>query len=298
MLQEAEISKGGDTTTQNTSGDLPAYIRPYATDMLARAQSVSNQPYQTYGNQRLAEFSPETNTAFGMIGQQAAAGTPGVDQATATAGGISNYAATQIPGSDLSAYTNPYVEGVLDVQKNRAQRTFAEQQTGRDMQYAQAGAFGGNRRFVADSIAQRDMNEQMQAMDAQGLSAAFDRATGLFQQDEENRRLGSALGLDAAVQQGNLAGKGQDMKLGLAEALSGVGAKKQQRTQAGLDMAYQDFTNQRDYPAQQLAIYSQLLSGVPVTPTSTTTTTAPAPDFLSQLAGLAVGGAGIWDLFQ
>ncbi len=292
------MSKGGDTTTQSTTGDLPAYLKPYASDVLARAQTVSNQPYQQYGNQRLAEFAPETNSAFGMIQNQAAAGTPGIDEATATAGGIADYSATQIPGANLDPYMNPYTEGVLDVQKNRAQKTFAEQQTGRDLGYAQAGAFGGNRRFVADSIAQRDMNEQMQAMDAQGLSAAFDRATGLFQQDEENRRLGSALGLDAAVQQGNLAGKGQDMKLGLAEALSGVGAKKQQRSQAGLDMAYKDFTNQRDYPAQQLAMYSQLLSGVPVTPTSTTTTTEPAPDFLSQLAGLAVGGAGIWDMFQ
>ena len=292
------MQKGGDTTTQQTSGDLPEYIKPYVTDVLSRAKTVSNQPYTTYGNQRLAEFAPETQTAFGMIGQQAAAGTPGIDAATATAGGIADYAATQIPGADLSAYMNPYTTNVLDVQKNRAARTFAEQQAGRDLNYAQAGAFGGNRRFVADSIAQRDMNEQLQAMEAQGLSAAFDRATGLFQQDEENRRLGRALGLDAAVQQGNLARTGQDMKLGLAEALSGVGAKRQQREQAGLDLAYKDFVAQRDYPAQQLAMYSQLLSGVPVTPTSTTTTTEPAPDFLSQLAGLAVGGAGIWDLFN
>lgn len=291
------MSKGGDTTTQTTTGDLPAYIKPYATDLLSRAQGVSNQPYVPYGNQRLAEFSGDTNTAFGMIRNQAAAGTPGIDAATQAAGGIAGYNASQIPGADLSAYMNPYTENVLDVQKQRAERSYGEQQAQRDLQYAQAGAFGGNRRFVSDSIANRDFNEQMQAMDAQGLNAAFDRATGLFQTDEENRRLGKALGLDAAVQQGNLARTGQDMKLGLAEALSGVGSKVQQRQQAGLDMAYQDFVNQRDYPAQQLQLYSQLLSGTPVTPTQTTSTTAPAPDFLSQLAGLAVGGAGLWDLF-
>lgn len=292
------MSKGGDTTTQTTTGDLPAYIKPYATDMLSRAQTVANQPYTPYANQRLAEFSPDTTSAFGMIRDQAAAGTPAMDAATATAGGIANYAATQIPGADLSAYMNPYTQNVLDVQKQRAQQTFEEQQANRDLGYAQAGAFGGNRRFVSDSLAQRDLNQQLQSMDAQGLSAAFDRATGLFQTDEENRRLGSALGLDAATQTGQLASRGQDMKLGLAEALSGVGSKEQQRQQAGLDLAYKDFTNQRDYPAQQLAMYSQILNGVPVTPTSTTSTTEPAPDFLSQLAGLAVGGAGIWDLFQ
>ena len=87
------------------------------------------------------------------------------------------------------------------------------------------------------------------------------------------------------------------ISIGAAEALSGVGSKIQQRDQAGLDLAYKDFIEQRDWPSKQLSLYSQLLSGTPVTPSSTTTTTEPAPDFLSQLAGLAVGGAGIWDLF-
>lgn len=291
------MSKGGDVTTQSTSGDLPAYVKPYVEGFLSRANTVSQQGYVPYQNQRLANFSGDSNTAFNMIRQQAAGGTPGVDAAMNTAGGIADYTATQIPGANLDAYMNPYVENVLDVQKNRASRAFDEQQAQRDLQYAQAGAFGGDRRFVMDSLARRDMNEQMQAMDAQGLSAAFDKATGLFQQDEENRRLGRALGLDAAVQQGNLARSRQDMQLGLAEALSGVGSKLQQREQAGLDLAYKDFITQRDWPQQQLAMYSQLLSGVPVTPTSTTTTTEPAPDFLSQLAGLATSGAGLFNLF-
>ena len=290
-------NKGGDQTTTSVSSELPAYAAPYVTDLLARSKTVSNQPYQAYGNQRLAEFSGDTNKSFDMIRDQAAQGTPGIDAALATTGGIAGYQAQGIPDADLQAYINPYTQNVLDVQKNRATRSFQEQQAGRDAAAVNAGAFGGDRRFVQDSLATRDLNTQMQEMDALGLSSAYDRATGLFQQDEENRRLGSALGLDAAAQQGSLAGKQQDMRLGLAEALSGVGAKTQQRQQAGLDMAYQDFKNQRDYPAQQLQLYSQLLSGTPITPTSTTTTTEPAPDFLSQLAGLAVGGAWLWDLF-
>lgn len=292
------MGKGGDQTTQSTTGDLPAYAKPYVTDLLARSQQVSNQPYQPYNNQRLTDFSADTNKSFDMIRQQAAGGTPGIDAAAATAGGISGYNAQSIKDMDMDTYMNPYVDNVLDVQKQRANQNFQEQQAGRDASAVAAGAFGGDRRFVTDSLAQRDSNQQLQAIEAEGLSSAFDRATGLFQQDEENRRLGKALGLDAAVAQGGLAQQGQDMKLGLAEALSGVGSKTQQRQQAGLDLAYQDFVNQRDYPAQQLQLYSQLLSGTPITPTSTTTTQEPAPDFLSQLAGLAVGGAGLWDLFS
>ena len=62
--------------------------------------------------------------------------------------------------------------------------------------------------------------------------------------------------------------------------------------------AMQDFTNQRDYPKQQAEFYRSIISGTPVTPSQTSKTTTPAPDFLSQLLGLAVGGAGIWDLLK
>lgn len=292
------MAKGGDTTTTSTTGDLPEYIRPYVTDMLARSKTVSEQPYQTYNNPRLANFSGDTNTAFQGIRDVASGGTPELDSAVAATGGITGYQANTIPNMDYAAYANPYINNVLDVQKQRATQTFQEQQAGRDAAAVAAGAFGGDRRFVQDSLATRDLNQQMQEMDATGLAAAFDRATGLFQQDETNRRLGSTLGLDAANQMGRLGQQKQDMRLSAAEALSGVGSKMQQRDQAGLDLAYKDFIEQRDWPSKQLSLYSQLLSGTPVTPSTTSTTTEPAPDFLSQLAGLALGGAGIWDLLS
>lgn len=290
------MAKGGDQTTTTTSGDLPEYIKPYVTDMLARSKTVSEQPYVTYQNPRLANFSGDTNAAFQGIRDVAAGGTPELDSAIAATGGITGYTAGTIPTMDMQAYMNPYTQNVLDVQKNRATQTFQEQQAGRDAAAVAAGAFGGDRRFVQDSLATRDLNQQLQEMDATGLAAAFDRATGLFQQDETNRRLGATLGLDAASQLGQLGQNKQDMRLNAAEALSGVGSKIQQREQAGLDLVYKDFIEQRDWPSKQLSLYSQLLSGTPVTPSSSSTTTEPAPDFLSQLAGLALGGAGIWDL--
>lgn len=309
------MGKGGDTTTTTTTGDLPEYIKPYVTDLLERSQDVSKLPYQTYDNPRLADFSSDTQQSFDMVRQTAQAGTPaGVTQGQQTAAGISGYQAnpfsTQgVPDMDVQQYMNPYVQNVLDVQKQRATQTYGEQQAGRNAAAVAAGAFGGDRRFVQDSLAQRDLNQQMQSMDAEGLASAYDRATGLFTSDqdralrasmatEEARRLGSALGLDAAKAGVEFGQVGQDMAFQNAEALSNVGAKTQQRDQAGLDLAYQDFVNQRDYPANQLSRYSQMLQGTPVTPTSTSSTTEPAPNFLSQLAGLALGGAGIWDLFN
>lgn len=292
------MSKGGDVTTQSSTSSLPEFYAPYASDMLAKAKASTEQPYQAYSGNRLADFSGDTNQAFDLIRQNAAGGTPALDQGINAAGGISGYQAKQIPGTDLTPYLNPYTQNVLDVQKKRATQNFQEQQAGRDANAVNAGAFGGDRRFVSDSLAQRDLNDQLQGIDASGLSNAFNTATGLFQNDETNRRLGAGLGLDAAGMLGQLGQTRNDIKLGNAEALSGVGAKIQQRQQAGLDLAYKDFQNQRDYPSQQLSLYSQLLSGTPVQPNTTTTKTDPAPDFLSQLLGLAVGGAGIYDLLK
>jgi hypothetical protein len=254
---------------------------------------MSNAPYTPYGNPRLTDFSPDTEQVFTDIRGIAGAGTPELDSAIGTTGGIASYQAGNIPGMDMDAYMNPYTTNVLDVQKRRATQTFDEQQAGRDAAAVQAGAFGGDRRFVTDSLAQRDLNDQLQSMDAQGLAAAFDRATGLFQTDETNKRLGSQLGLGAAAQLGSLTGQRRDMDLGAAEALSGVGSKIQQREQAGLDLAYQDFVNQRDWPKEQLSFYGNLLSGNPLGANTSTTTTEPAPDFLSQLLGLTTGGLGI-----
>lgn len=309
------MSKGGDTTTSTTTTQLPEYMQPYVTDLLARSKTQSNQGYQTYNNPRLADFSTDTNTAFGMVRDQAAAGLPAAfGTAQSTVGNLAGYQAGNIttgmiPGMDVNAYMNPYVENVLDVQKQRANQNFAEQQAGRNDAAIKAGAFGGNRRFVADSLAQRDANQQLQQIDAEGLAGAFDRATALYSSDqtrnlqaqianEEARRLGSTLGLDAAKAQIDFAQQGQNMQLQNAEALSNVGAKQQQREQAGLDLAYQDFIGQRDWDKNQLATYAQLIYGAPSTPSSTVSTTEPAPDFLSQLAGLATTGFGIWDLLN
>ena len=292
------MGKGGDTTTTSTSGELPSYIKPYVTDMLTRAQGVANTPYQPYGNPRLTDFSDDTQTAFDMVRDQTGAGHPEMQTAFDSAGGIANHDFRATPSMRTQAYMNPYITNVLDVQKGRADRAFQEQQSARDASAVAAGAFGGNRRFVTDSLAQRDFNEQMQNIDAQGLSAAFDRATGLFQSDEDRRMATADLQLDAGRQIGALSELQQDMGFKDAAQLSEVGSRIQQRDQANLDMGYQDFINQRDYPAEQLSLYSQLLSGTPITANSTTTTTEPAPSWLSQLAGGVTAGAGIWNLFN
>lgn len=289
------MPKGGDQTKTETSSTLPSYIAPYESDLLSKAQTVSNQPYVPYQGQRLADFSPDTQTAFGDIRTQAAngGGTNAVNTGIGAASTLSGFQATPFAGADLTPYTDPYMKNVVDFQKQQANQDFQEQQAGRDASAVQAGAFGGDRRFVANSLAQRDLNNQLQGIEATGAENAYNSATNLFQNDQTNRLNAGNLGLNAASTLGTLGQAKNDLGLQNAEALSSVGSKVQQQQQAGLDLGYQNFTDQRDWPAKQLQLYSQLLSGQPVTPQATTTTTAPAPDFLSQLAGLTTSGVGL-----
>lgn len=340
-------NKGGDQTTSSTTSSLPEFVEPYMKDLLAKSKTVTETGYTPYQNPRLANFSGDTNAAFDMIRDNAAGGTPAIDAGINAATGAAGYQTGApfnggttstgtfdfkgIGDANLQPYFNPYVSNVLDVQKQRAQQTFQEQQADRDAGAVAAGAFGGDRRFVQDSLARRDLNNQLQGIEATGLQEMFDRGTSLFQSDENRRlsaydadagrrlesdtgnvnrglqaqiasedarRSGAGLGLDAASLLGQLGQTRNDINLQNAEALSGVGAKIQQREQAGLDMAYKDFTDQRDWPSKQLSLYSSLLSGTPVSPNTTTTVTEPAPDFLSQLLGIGTGVAGIWDLLN
>lgn len=73
------MDKGGSqaptqqTVTQQT---LPEYAQPYYEDLLQRTAYQSATPYQPYGAQRLAYFSPMEQGAMSRIGQLGMSGTP------------------------------------------------------------------------------------------------------------------------------------------------------------------------------------------------------------------------------
>ena len=93
--------------------------------------------------------------------------------------------------------------------------------------------------------------------------------------------------LAAAGQLGSLATAGQAANLKDLAALEAVGQTQQNQAQKGLDIAYQDFLEQRNYPQQQIANLNAAIRGLPMTTTQTTSssgnTYSASP--LSQLAG-------------
>ena len=317
-------SSGGGQPSQSTTNtsNLPEYARPYFERMMGRAEAESNQPYVSYGGQRTAGFTPDTQTGFGITRDVAARGTPEMDRAASMAGaagatglGAAGYQSNAIQQQGFGQqqaqqYMSPYMNEVIERQKAAAVRDFQEQRPGRETQAIRSGAFGGYRSAIQEGVAERGLQNRMGDIEGMGRQQAFQNAQGQFERDRaasiqaqgmtEQQRLtaaqyglaGAGLGLQAGATMGQLGAQRQGLSLQQAQALQAQGTAQQNLGQRELDTAYQDFINQRDFDKQQISYMSNILRGVPVQPNTVQSTYA-NPNPLSQVAGLGIAGYGL-----
>ena len=330
MLRGVCFGKGGSKNTAPTAStqtvsqtNLPEYAEPYVTGLMKRGETASLDPYEAYGGPRLAGFDPNTTAGFDAITQRAQAGTP--EAFTNAEAALTNVAGSapleqQAQFGDVDSFTdpgvaqqymNPYVTNVLDAQKARLNQNFGEQQLNREAQAVQSGAFSNSRRGVQEGIAERELNRQMNEVDAQGLAAAYQSGANIFGaeqgQDMANRRLNTdvfagnqARQLDQYGRQISAADKlletgaaGDQLAFNRAKLQAGVGGALEGKTQQGMDIGFNDFVNQRDFDRNQLNFYSGILRGVPISPQQDTQTYTAPPSQMSQLLGLGIGGLGL-----
>ena len=233
------------------------------------------------------------------------------------------------PGA-AQAYMNPYMQSVVDIQKREAQRAADIAATSRGAQAVKAGAFGGSRQGVMDAEAQRNLALQMGDIQAQGSQSAYNQAMQQFNAEqqlgltaqqanqqagldaqkliEQSRQYGAGLGmqglqtaLTGASQLGTLGQQEFTQGMDINKLMAGYGAQQQAQQQAALDMQYQDFLTQQQFPYQQLGFYSDVLgtglrgaSGV--TGQASTIYNAP-PSTTSQLLGLGTAALGAYGAF-
>jgi hypothetical protein len=166
-------------------------------------------------------------------------------------------------------------------QQRALQAALANQQMG----------FGTGQQNLAAQLGVQQLGSQ-QALEAQRLG-------------EQSRQFGANLGLQGVQQQlaaaGMLGNLGQ-MEFGqqkdIISALNNMGAQRQALEQGRLDMNYQDFMRQQDYPYRQLGFMFDALRGLPLGQYTQSTYSAPASAG-AQLAGAGLtylGGqrAGLW----
>ena len=313
----------GPAQSQTTTTDLPEWARGYAKDILAKGSALTDtntNPYQTYGKDRIAGFQPLQQQAMTNAATMGPASQLGMGTGLAGAAGLgamnTNYQAGRFSGGtfgDRAAeqYMNPYMQNVVDVQQREAQRQADIAGTQRNAQAVRSGAFGGSRQAITDAEAARNLATQKGDIQAQGLNTSFQQAQQQFNADqarrmqaqqlgEQSRQYGAGLGmqglqtgLQAAGTLGQLGGQQFQQGMDINKLQSAYGGMQQNQAQRGLDVGYQDFLNQQNYPYKQLGFMSDLLRGTPTGSSSVTNMYQPAGSGLQDIAGLGMGMYGL-----
>jgi hypothetical protein len=315
-------------STQTQTTELPEWARPYAKDVLAKGAALSDvnqNPYQQYGANRIAGFSPLQEMSFQGAANMQPSQQLGMGSDLAAAAGIgalgTNYQAGRFGGGMFGQgaadfYMNPYQQNVTDIGKREAARQssiLGAQQAG---QATQAGAFGGSRFGIQQAERERNLGQQMQDIQAQGSNAAYTNAQQQFNADqarrlqaqqlgEQSRQYGAGLGmqglqtaLQGAGQLGALGGQQFQQGMDINKLQSAYGGQMQQQAQRPLDQAYQDFLNQQNYPYKQLGFMSDLVRGLPLGQKSTSSLYEAPGSVLGQLGGLGMGAYGVSQLMK
>lgn len=304
------------TVNQNTS-NLPAYMQPYVTALAGQAQAAAREPYIPYSGQRLAGFTNQQQQVQNdILNQQTpeqfgqAAGLTGMAGLGALTAG-NRYAQMGGPQSftqegTASQYMSPYMQNVLDVQKQQAIRDAQIGQLTQNLGAARMGTYGGARQTLATTERERNLGNQLGQIQATGQQAAYDAAQRQFNTEQQaqmqNQQFGANLGLQGLLQAGqagqtlaNIGSAQQQADLARLNQQQGTAAQTQALQQQQLDQQYQDFLAQRGYNKDQIAWLSSIIHGIPYQPntTTTSTTSAPGPSIASQIMGTGLGALGL-----
>lgn len=276
---------GGTPEKQTTVVDIPDWAKPYAKESLGKAQALSESPYQAYGGERIAQFTPLQQQSFERAGQQQVAGQVGFGTGLAGLAGTSSFSDPNAAASFMS----PYMDAVVQRQMDSAQRQADIAATQRGAQAVRAGAFGGSRQAIENAEAARALASQKGQIQEQGLQSAFERAQQQFNQEQSTR-------LNAAQTLGQLGQQQFGQQMDITGQQQQFGGIQRQATQDILSQQYQDFLNQQRAPYDQLAFMSSMIRGTPLG--QTTTMYQPPASQTSQLIGLGTAAAGAYGAYQ
>jgi len=273
---------GSNQAKQTTSEiKLPDYIDKATESLVATAGDVAKEGYIPYTGPRLAGLSDIEKQS--ITDAQAMRGIGG------TQAGQAFTAATASGAPALSSvkdYMTDYNKNVADVAAREMRDQSAIQQQDIGAQAANVGAFGGSRQAILEAERQKNLTQGLGDLYTRAQADAYQTALGAAQQDRQ-QQLQSSLGMSTTA--------GQQQALGQSDIQQrmGIGGLGRQMDQQALDLGYQGFTEERDYPKTQLGFYSNILQGVPYSQSTIGSTYTPQPSFLNQAVGAGISGLGI-----
>ena len=261
------------TSSQST---LSEYAGPYVTEMLGKAQAISEQPYAVYQGPMTAGESGLQNKVFQGLGNlnfpsqlgqtfsstgaytppamtpgTYAPGAIGTGAGAPMGGGIAGLGGmgggtgtTTPPLGMASQYMNPYLQSVLQPQLEELRRQSQINLQPGLTKLTQAGGYGGGRQAIMESEANRNLLQQQNQAIGTGYSNAYDKAMGQFNTEQGQAKT-------------------------LADIMGQAGAAQRGIEQEGITADYNEFLAQRDYPQKMLQFQQSMLQGLPISTVST-----------------------------
>lgn len=304
---------GGSQESESWGTQLPPWAQAAHQQLIKKAGTEAyGAEYPVYGSERIAGFTPEEQAGFGARQEMFEGGDPLTDFATSelTAPGYEGRGFdfgtfNQGDPERIQSYMSPYMQNVVDSEKQTAMDEYARQQNQSNAQRVASGARGGYREAVQQAIGGAQQGRVLADIQGRGSQRAFENAQQQFERDRgaaiQAARMGDASALEAArhrmarsAQASQLASQGQARAIQRTEELEMGGERQRAMEQAKQDLHYEDFMRQQNYNKSQYGWMAGILQGVPTGMQGYTR--SPGPSIASQAMGLGIGAAGLQQL--
>jgi hypothetical protein len=305
-------------TSKNSKGELNVTgvkkdaFKPYSNNMNDYVAGFSPLQQQVQYNAANLQMPGQYNQATGLTGLSGMGALGTAQQAQGMGGdylsATSNVYNPKTGGYDASnsvgSFMSPYMQNVVDIQNDAAQRQANIARTQRNAQATKSGAFGGSRQAIENAEANRSLQSLMNNNQLQGQQAAYQGAlqnmqygAGLGMQGLNTAQQGYGMAGQAGASLANIGSQQLGAQQGILGLQNTIGKQQQEQEQAKIAQSIQNFANQQQAPMQAYNQYNALLRGYAI-PGMTTTQYQAAPSMTSQIAGLGTAAAGAYGLMK
>lgn len=240
---------GGGSTSQPT---IPEWLKSDWKDLVGRAKDTSNTPYQPFTGEAIAPLSADEQTSFSNLRALMGQATPYFQGAQGTLADVLGRAQNGPTAGDIQGLMNPYMQDVVETQKLHALHDYDNTMTNVRSGAAKSGAFGGDRRYLMEGQANRNINEMLDSIQANGLSNAWNNA-------QQQWNANTALMGSTALNQAQLATNAQGLGMQEASALGAAGATQRGVQQSQDTFNYNEFMRKIQDAQQKETFLSNIL---------------------------------------
>lgn len=302
---------GGSKTT--TSTKIPLEIRQRGSQITKAAMGEYFDPAARYQNYNYGDHAQTGRDTTGqMNGYHSAAGNQytqaatgyqpylsGANNAASAAQGntAGTYAGPNFTNENIQRFQNPYNQNVIDAGVRQIGEAMTQGRLDNQSRAAMAGAFGGTRHAVLDSLNQQNAMTNLSDFIGTHLAKGYDNAVnqyntdysqGLQAQQLNNQASGQnfSQGMDYAKFLQGMGQQSQSQALASGKAFTDLGNIYTAQEQAQKDNAYEKgYLDRRNYPME---IYERLAAINAMQPVNRTSTSSQSGGWL----GPAIGAVG------